>query len=230
MSGLNIAQLKYFLAITENNTFLEAAEEMNISQSSLSKQLNKLEYEIGVELIDRSKRSASLTEAGKIFVNDAKEILKQYQIMLSHMQVFRKNHNSFIIGSLAFLGQYGLNFKLADFNAANPEFNLTFEDVEEDILLESFRTGKYDVIIGRMLPPDISCECSEKIADDELVAVMRKSHPLASKKFINLSEVISMPLFLTKTYTSIYKICIKIIFFKSAHSVKRIAVIFIKSP
>ena len=191
----------------ENNTFLEAAEEMNISQSSLSKQLNKLESELGVELIDRSKRSASLTQAGKIFAQDCKEILRQYQIMLSHMQAFKKNNKIFKIGSLAFLGQYGLNFKLADFQSAHPEFNLIIEDVEEDILLEGFKNGTYEIIIGRVLPPEIVCECSEKIADDELVAVMRKSHPLASKKFINLSEVVSMPLFLTKTYTSIYKIC-----------------------
>ena len=204
---MNIEQLKYFLAVANNNTFLEAADEMNISQSSLSKQLSKLENEIGVELIDRSKRKAGITDAGKIFALDADEILKQYQVMLSHMQDFKKNHGIFRIGSLAFLGQYGLNFKLADFEKNHSEYNLIIEDVEEDILLEGFKNGNYDAIIGRTLPSNISCGYSEKLADDELVAVMRKSHPLASKKVIKLSEIISMPLYLTKTYTSIYKIC-----------------------
>ena len=205
--NLNIEQLKYFLAISEHKTFLEAADEMNISQSSLSKQLSKLENELGVELIDRSKRSASITKAGKVFLNDAEKILNQYQIMLNHMQDFKNNREVFRVGSLAFLGQYGLNFKLADFNAAHREYNVVVEDVEEDILIEGFRNGTYDMIIGRTLPPEIPCGCAEKIVDDELVAVMRKSHPLASKKFVELSEVVSMPLFLTKTYTSIYKIC-----------------------
>ena len=207
---MNITQLKYFIAISEDKTFLEAADEMNISQSSLSKQLSKLENELGVELIDRSKRSASLTNAGKIFARDAKEILTQYQIMLSHMQAFKKNHGAFKIGSLAFLGQYGLNFKIANFESSHPEFNLVVEDVEEDILIEGFKTGIYDMIIGRTLPPEISYGCAVKVVDDELVAVMRRSHPLATKKFIELSQVVSMPLFLTKTYTSIYKICIKL--------------------
>lgn len=204
---MNIEQLKYFRAITEHKTFLEAADEMNISQSSLSKQLSRLEDEIGVELIDRSKRSASLTEAGKIFARDAEEILKQFQIMLAHMTAFKKNSSVFRIGSLAFLGQYGLNFKLANFNEAHPEYNLVIEDVEEDILLEGFKNGNYDAIIGRVLPENMTCDFAEKIADDELVAVMRKSHPLASKKIIKLAEIISMPLYLTKKYTSIYKIC-----------------------
>ncbi|MBQ6776306.1 MAG: LysR family transcriptional regulator [Synergistaceae bacterium] len=207
---MNIAQLKYFRAITQNSTFLDAAESVNISQSSLSKQLNKLEDELGVALIDRSKRSASLTEAGRVFAHDAEEMLRQYHVMLAHMQAFRKSQNAFKIGSLAFLGQYGLNFKLADFSQAHPEYNLIIEDVEEDILLEGFRSGTYDIIIGRMLPEDFTCELVEKIADDELVAVMRKSHPLASKNFIELSQIVSTPLFLTKTYTSIYKICMKL--------------------
>lgn len=208
--NLNVNQLKYFLAVNENKTFLDAADEMNISQSSLSKQLSKLEKELGVELIDRSKRSASLTKAGKVFLNDAEKILSQYEIMLAHMQAFKTNCEIFRIGSLAFLGQYGLNFKLANFNKAHPEFNISVEDVEEDILLENFKNGNFDLIIGRTLPPEISCGYSEKIADDELVAVMRKSHPLASKKFIELSQVVSMPMYLTKTYTSIYKICMKL--------------------
>lgn len=205
---MNMTQLKYFLAITEHDTFLDAADEMNISQSSLSKQLVRLETELGVELIDRSKRSASLTEAGKIFLKDAEKILNQYQIMLSHMKAFQKSNGSFRIGSLAFLGQYGLNFKIAEFIAAHPEYNIAVEDVEEDILLENFKNGNYELIIGRTLPHEIFCDYSEKIADDELVAVMRKSHPLASRKFVELSQIVSMPLYLTKTYTSIYKICV----------------------
>ncbi|MBQ9418944.1 MAG: LysR family transcriptional regulator, partial [Synergistaceae bacterium] len=207
---MNIAQLKYFQAITKNSTFLDAAEDMNISQSSLSKQLNKLEEELGVALIDRSKRSASLTEAGKVFALDVGEILRQYDLMLAHMQIFQKKQHALKIGSLAFLGQYGLNFKLANFDTSHPEFNLVVEDVEEDILIEGFRNGLYDVIIGRTLPEDIPCEFAEKLADDELVAVMRKSHPSAAKKFIELSQIVSMPLFLTKTYTSIYKICMQL--------------------
>ncbi|MBR1486731.1 MAG: LysR family transcriptional regulator, partial [Synergistaceae bacterium] len=163
------------------------------------------------ELIDRSKRSASLTKAGKVFLNDAKKILQQYQIMLSHMQDFKnKSGEIFKIGSLAFLGQYRLNFKIADFIAAHKNYNIIVEDVEEDILLENFKNGLYDLIIGRTLPSEIPYAYSEKILDDELVAVMRKSHPLAAKKFLKLSEVVSMPLFLTKTYTSIYKICMQL--------------------
>ena len=206
---MNIEQLKYFQAITEHKTFLEAADEMSISQSSLSRHLIKLENELGVNLIDRSKRSASLTEAGKIFAKDVEILLAQYKTMLSNIQPF-KNHNTLKIGSLAFLGQYGLNYKLADFVEAHKELKISVEDVEEDILIEGFREGNYDLIMGRTLPDDIKAECSVKLPDDELVAVMKSSNPLAKKKFINLKQIMSKSLFLTKSYTSIYKICQKI--------------------
>ena len=173
LNDLNITQLKYFLAVTEHDTFLEAADEMNISQSSLSKQLGRLEDELGVQLFDRSKRSSSLTEAGKVFLKEAGRLLNQYQIMLSHMKIYKKNNGTFRIGSLAFLGQYGLNFKIAEFTASHPEYSITVEDVEEDILLEGFKDGSYDLIIGRTLPPEIFCEYSEKIADDELIVVVK---------------------------------------------------------
>lgn len=53
-------QIQYFIAIAECNTYFDAAEELNISQSALSKQIIKLEKELGVALLDRSRRKASL--------------------------------------------------------------------------------------------------------------------------------------------------------------------------
>lgn len=53
-------QIQYFIAIAECNTYFDAAEELNISQSALSKQIIKLEKELGVALLDRSRRKAPL--------------------------------------------------------------------------------------------------------------------------------------------------------------------------
>ena len=64
-------QIQYFIAIAECNTYFDAAEELNISQSALSKQIIKLEKELGVALLDRSRRKASLTPAGETFYQDA---------------------------------------------------------------------------------------------------------------------------------------------------------------
>ena len=52
-------QIRYFIAVMESNTFFEAAEKLHITQSTLSKQIMKLEKELDVILLDRSRRRAS---------------------------------------------------------------------------------------------------------------------------------------------------------------------------
>ena len=61
---MTFEQLDYFIAAVQCDTFLDAAETLHISQSALSKQIMKLEKELDIQLWDRSRRSAVLTEAG----------------------------------------------------------------------------------------------------------------------------------------------------------------------
>ena len=68
---MEIKQVQYFLAIVETGSFSAAADNLYISQSSLSKQIIALEKSLDVQLFDRSKRKVSLTEAGKVFENHA---------------------------------------------------------------------------------------------------------------------------------------------------------------
>ena len=82
-------QIQYFIAIAECNTYFDAAEELNISQSALSKQIIKLEKELGVALLDRSRRKASLTPAGETFYQDALALRRQYEIMNRHMKKYQ---------------------------------------------------------------------------------------------------------------------------------------------
>ena len=67
---MTFEQLNDVIAVVENETFLEAAESRNISQSTLSKKIMKLERELDITLFDRSRRKASLTEAGSVFYQD----------------------------------------------------------------------------------------------------------------------------------------------------------------
>lgn len=69
---MTFEQLKYFVTLVEGENFLEVAEKLYISQSSLSKQIKKLEEELEVSLLDRSGRKAKLTEGGEFFYLEAK--------------------------------------------------------------------------------------------------------------------------------------------------------------
>lgn len=73
---MNTDQLEYFLAIVKYKSFTKAANEMFISQSSLSKKIKALENELGIELLNRGKSIIELTHAGKEVYDFAQSFLK----------------------------------------------------------------------------------------------------------------------------------------------------------
>ena len=75
---MTLEQIDYFICTVQSRTFFDAAETMHISQSSLSKQIMKLEKELDLTLWDRSKRTAVLTPAGELFYKEPLKISRQY--------------------------------------------------------------------------------------------------------------------------------------------------------
>ncbi len=72
---MEIRQVQYFLAIVRVGSFSEAAEDLYVSQSWLSKQMISLEKELGCVLFDRSKRQIVITEAGQVFYDHAQKMV-----------------------------------------------------------------------------------------------------------------------------------------------------------
>ena len=79
---MEIKQIQYFLSVVETGSFSAAADDLYISQSSLSKQIISLEKVLDVQLFDRSKRRISLTDAGKIFYKHALAFNEIYKSMM----------------------------------------------------------------------------------------------------------------------------------------------------
>ena len=147
---MTFEQLNDVIAVVENETFLEAAECRNISQSTLSKKIMKLERELDITLFDRSRRKASLTEAGSVFYQEALRLTECYAGMLSKLEPYRKNKKQKLcIGTLPILTQYDLTARLKSFTETYPQIDFSFEEAEEAELLVGLRQKKYDYIIAR---------------------------------------------------------------------------------
>lgn len=202
-------QIQYFIAIVEQNTYFDAAEELNISQSALSKQIIKLEKELGVTLLDRSRRKASLTPAGETFYHDALVLRRQYESMTGHMkkyQILTENKNELHVGTLPILTQYGLTAHFRQFTESHPDIHLILDEVEEDDLKKGLLSSQYDLIICReQMVADQSDISSVYLADDELVTVLPVGHPLDGP--VSLSALADESFILMNRYTSVYQIC-----------------------
>ena len=206
---MTFEQLQCFIASVEEKTFLDAAHSLYISQSSLSKQIMKLEQELGVMLWDRSRRKAGLTEAGNIFYQDALILLKQYSQSRNRLDRFRtESQLTLSVRTLPILTQYQLTPGFRDFQAAHPGIRLSLHEVEELELMEGFEKGIYDLVIGReAMFYGANCQ-TQLIAGDQLAAVLDSSHPLAFRSSLCLEELKDEDFIFMNPYTSIYNLCV----------------------
>ena len=206
---MTFEQLSYFIAIVENDTFFDAACEMNISQSSLSKQIMKLEKELDLTLFDRTTRSATLTQAGEFFYNEAKQLIENYKLTLENIQIFKSLHeNKLHIAVLPIQTQYNLNALFNSFRKENPDIELQITEVEDDRLIEGISKNEYDLIIARETMFDKSQFKTYQLAKDELIAAISSEHKLSQRDKLTFDDIKNENFILMNPYTSIYQLCI----------------------
>ena len=206
---MTFEQLSYFIAIVENDTFFDAACEMNISQSSLSKQIMKLEKELDLTLFDRTTRRATLTQAGEFFYNEAKQLIEHYKLTLENIQIFKSLHeNKLHIAVLPIQTQYNLNALFNSFRKENPDIELQITEVEDDRLIEGISKNEYDLIIARETMFDKSQFTTYQLAKDELIAAISSEHKLSQRDKLTFDDIKNENFILMNPYTSIYQLCI----------------------
>lgn len=205
--GMTFEQLRYFIAVMECDTFFDAAESLHISQSTLSKQIMKLEKELDLKLLDRSHRRALPTEAGTLFYEEALQLHEKYTHALSRMHSYKaSNSQNLRIGTLPFLAQYQLIPLFKDFTERYPSTFL--DEVEEEALLHGLEESYYDLIIARHSFVNSPKYTTYPLVTDELVVVLPASHRLAACTSLSLKDLINEKLLLMPNHTSIYQTCI----------------------
>src|SRR5437764_14013607 len=83
---MELRHLRYFVAVAETLSFTKGAKKLPLAQPSLTRQIKDLEQEIGVRLLDRTKREVSLTDEGKSFLADAKHVLAHSAEIIESVQ------------------------------------------------------------------------------------------------------------------------------------------------
>ena len=208
---MTFEQLDFFITTVQSETFFDAAEKLHTTQSTLSKQMKKLEKELDLTLWDRSRRSAVLTPAGEAFYKEALKLSHQYHAMLHTMQAFRQpDSRTVCLGTLPILSQYGLTAPLNRFAKLHPKVHLSIFEVEEQELLSGFSQDKFDLILARETMIDQSLCHFCPVATDRLCVMLPAAHPLAGKSQLSLSEIAGENFILMHPYTSIYQLCQKL--------------------
>lgn len=217
---MRVEQLEYFLAASTSGNFAVAAENCFVSQSTLSKQIKKLEEELGFLLFDRSGRSARLTEAGIVFQEHANRLIRDYQEMLTAVAPFRdKSGFSIRIYSLPVLAAYGLLDRFQAYRIRFPDCRLQVNECNVSDAVWALQNGQADIILtrGAVAEKKFAKESTYEIhcvIPDKPALLVSRNHPFASRKSMPLleakDETFHLLRYNTLPYIEFYNNCLKI--------------------
>jgi LysR family transcriptional activator of glutamate synthase operon len=186
---MEIRQIQYFLSIVDTSSFSAAADEYYISQSSLSKKIIALEKELGVLLFDRSKRKVSLTGAGEAFLEHAGKINATYKAMLVDLNGYKSDADSFSIGAIPVITQYGITTYIAQFREVYPTIDFTLAEVDGLNILPALEEHRFDLVFTRHHFLDHEKFTSLEIRKDKLLVVVSEKNQHATRSSISIKEL-----------------------------------------
>ncbi len=166
---MNTRQLQYAIMLAEVRNFSQLADQLNISQPALSKQILQLERELGVRLFDRNTSPLKLTPAGEYFIQESQELLYKEDQLLRSMERFRTGEEGrLVIGVSPFRGLYLLPGLVKKIKARFPGVQVQLQENQSDQLRKDVAEGRYDFAIVN-LPVNESVLDVRPIEQDEMV-------------------------------------------------------------
>jgi len=188
---MNTRQLRYAVKLAESLNFSQVAEQLNISQPALSKQILKLEAELGVKLFDRDKVPMELTSAGEYFVREAQELLYKEEQLIHTMDQFKTGEKRrIVIGISPFRSLYLIPTIVRKLQEKYPGIQIVLRETGSDSLRKEITDGKYDFAIVN-LPVDEAVLEVTKIQPDTLVVAVPNNllHLLQRKPEKKIAEI-----------------------------------------
>jgi DNA-binding transcriptional LysR family regulator len=201
---LELRHLRYFVATIEHETIGRAAENLDITQPGLSRQLRDLEQEVGATLILRNARGVEPTLAGKALYSEAVRILKSADQMASEAQrALRGTAGQVVIGLAASPIIWETITKVvADCSSRLPQITVTVEDVPTPLQGKALHEAKLDLAIGHRYPSisdlDPGVARVQLLPDMFNQALISASHPLAGEAEISLKDLGDLPFLFMK--------------------------------
>lgn len=188
---MDMDQLTHFQCVAELRNFTHAAERLGLSQSSLSRSIQRLEEELGQPLFERKPRSVDLTDAGEIFQSRAQQIL----LILDDCRAEINDDGEsgrLRIAAIPTIAPFFLPDLLRRFSEEFPKANLIVQEDTTDHLMKRCKQGELDVAIVALPVPTRYFEV-EELFEEELSLVLPQDHPLVVKKQIHLDDIKKYP-------------------------------------
>ncbi|MDO5633205.1 MAG: LysR family transcriptional regulator [Paracoccus sp. (in: a-proteobacteria)] len=177
---MDLRQLRYFVAVARERNFTRAAEALNIAQPPLSRQIQLLEEELGVALILRSSRPLRLTEAGRLFYEQALQVLGRVEQLAESTRRVGRNQNRLLsIGFVASTLYGGLPALVRKLRSLEPDLDIRLLELLSAQQVAALKEGRIDVGFGRLRYSDPAI-ASTTLRNERLIVALPRADPLAA--------------------------------------------------
>ncbi|TXR54393.1 LysR family transcriptional regulator [Reinekea thalattae] len=193
---MEIRQLQHFVSVAENGTISAAARKLHLAQPAISASIKKLEEDLNVRLFHRRDRGVDLTEAGRQFMQYARQILKQTKdakLAMGALEGLQQGEAEIVVPGM--LGSYFLPPLLMAFKHQYPDIALNILDAGTGSIRQSLIDGDLElgVIAENAVGPELE---SGLLAREEMIVCMAEDHPLAEQEVIYYRDFLAYELVL----------------------------------
>jgi DNA-binding transcriptional LysR family regulator len=192
---MELRHLRYFVAVGEEEHYGRASHILRVAQPALSRQIQDLEEEVGFKLFDRLPRGVKLSAAGKVFLEDARHILKAVnEATLRAVRVARGQAGTLRVGFAENASWHGVvpeSFRR--FREEQPDVDLQLQPIPSLEQLDAIRSGRLDAGFLNFMPK-VDRELDQLlVAVQDVQLAVPKRHPLRKLKQIRLRDLASVP-------------------------------------
>jgi len=193
---MELRHLRYFIAAADEENVTRAALKLHVSQPALSRQIRDLEDELGFLLLERSAKSVRLTDAGRVFLTEAREALQRVdEGVKAARAVATGGRGELHVGYAPSPTARILPPTLRAFQAELPNVRVRLHDLSTEEMLAGLRKGTLQMAL--MVKPATEMLRDLRFTDlttDSLCLAVAPKHPFARKRVVTLSEIAREPL------------------------------------
>ena len=195
---MEFRNMKTFLKVSDLQSFTKAAEELGYSQSTVTVQIKQLEEELGVLLFERIGKNVKLTEQGRVFRSQAREIVHAGEQLRSTMGETEQIRGSLRVGTVDSLCTKRMPYILQEFRKHCPLVETVVRTGSNETLYDMVQKNEVDLIyfLDRRQFRDDWVKVMEQEEPAHFVAA--SGHPLTNEGFVTLTELLAEPLLLTE--------------------------------
>lgn len=196
---MNLRQLEVFLAVANSGSFSRAAEEVLLTQSTVSQHVAALESELGVRLFDRTGRGAELTDGGQLFRRHARRVLAECDDLRQSLARFRGMEDPQLsVGASNIPANYLIPGLLPTLAARHPGIVLSVHAGGSRDVIDWLRAGQVALaVVGDRY--DDEAVTYRPLLTDTLLLVVGREHPWQARAAAGLEELAATPLVVRET-------------------------------